>query len=155
MSYDLVVHLKRCNMPSPRDWQTAIVEAGFPVQLDAEFDVDAFSGFLPCPVAGEVAGFEYYASGLSMEDAMDLELAQGTNFSVQFSCGSQPLELVAAISSASVLAQLSGGRLDDPQLDESISAREAIAWAKARLARERGHAADARSAADRPWWKFW
>ncbi|WP_349656778.1 hypothetical protein [Xanthomonas sp. 10-10] len=84
MSYDLVVYLQRERMPSPGARHSSIVEAGFPVALDADFDVDAFSGFLPCPVNGEISGFEYYASALSPADILELELAPGTDFSIQF-----------------------------------------------------------------------
>ncbi|MFT3777901.1 MAG: hypothetical protein QM772_06425 [Ottowia sp.] len=134
MSYDLVVYLKRDKMPSPAAWQSAIVEEGFPVALDADFDIDSFSGFLPCPVNGEISGFEYYASTISPEDAQDLELASGTDFSIQFCIGSRPLELVSALAASSVLAAVSGGSLDDPQAGESIPAHNAVSWAKAQLA---------------------
>ncbi|MBN6110696.1 hypothetical protein [Xanthomonas bonasiae] len=134
MSYDLVVYLKRGNMPSPSVWHSSIVEAGFPVALDTDFDVDLFSGFLPCPVNGDISGFEYYASAVTPQDVTELELAPGTNFSVQFCIGSRPLELVSALAAASVLAAISGGSLDDPQAGESIAPDRAVSWAKAQLA---------------------
>jgi hypothetical protein len=51
MSVELTVYLARSAMPSTRDWAQAIVEAGFPAELDAEFDVDSFSGFLSSSAA--------------------------------------------------------------------------------------------------------
>ena len=134
MSYDLTVYLQRSNMPSPADWHSSIVAAGFPVALDTDFDVDAFSGFLPCPVGGEISGFEYDALAVSSEEVEALELAPGTDFSVQFRIGSRPLELVSALAASSVLAAVSGGSLQDPQSGESIPAHEAVSWAKAQLA---------------------
>lgn len=134
MSYDLVVYLKRDNMPAPEAWRSSILEAGFPVALDADFDLDAFSGFLPCPVEGDMSGFEYYPSRLSPEDALALELAPGIDFSVRFCIGSRPLELVSALAASSVLAAMSGGSLNDPQAGESIAPDSAIDWAKTQLA---------------------
>lgn len=133
MSYDLVVYLRRSNMPSPAAWHSSIVAAGFPVALDTDFDVDAFSGFLPCQVNGEISGFEYYASAVSPEDAKGLGLASGTDFSIQFCIGSQPLELASALAASSVLAEVSGGSLEDPQAGESIPADSAVSWARVQL----------------------
>lgn len=134
MSYDLVVYLQRGKMPSPAAWHSSIVAAGFPVALDTDFDVDSFSGFLPCPVNGEISGFEYYASTVSPDDVEELELAPGTDFSIQFCIGSQPLELISALAASSVLAEVSGGSLRDPQAGESVPADSAVGWAKAQLA---------------------
>ena len=134
MSYDLVVYLQRDKMPSPEAWHSSIIAAGFPVALDTDFDVDSFSGFLPCPVNGEISGFEYYASAVSPKDVQELELAPGTDFSIQFCIGSRPLELTSALAASSVLATVSGGSLEDPQAGESIPAGSAVSWAKAQLA---------------------
>ncbi|MEA9579509.1 hypothetical protein VC218_11490 [Xanthomonas nasturtii] len=134
MSYDLVFYLKRNVMPSPGAWHDAIVEAGFPVALDYDFNVDTFSGFLPCPVRGEISGFEYYASNVAAEDIEEMGLAPGTDFSVQFCIGSRPLELVSALAASSVLAAMTGGSLDDPQAGDSVPADSAISWARAQLA---------------------
>ena len=120
-------------MPSPAAWQSAIVDAGFPASLDTDFDIDSFSGFLPCPIDGEMSGFEYYASTLSTEEAEALETAPGTDFSVQFCIGSRPLELVSALAASSALAAMTGGVLTDPNSGESVSGTNAILWAKARL----------------------
>lgn len=134
MSYDLVVYLQRSNMPSPAAWHSSIAAAGFPVALDTDFDVDAFSGFLPCPVNGEMSGFEYYASTISAEDVKELGLESSADFSVQFRIGSQLLELASALAASSVLAAVSGGSLEDPQTGESIPAHSAVSWAQAQLA---------------------
>ena len=101
-------------MPSPAAWQAAIGEAGFPVQLDTDFDVESFTGFLPCPVLGQVSDFEYYSSPVSGEDVQVLGLPPGTDFSVQLCIGSHSLELVSALAAAGTLAALSGGTLVDP-----------------------------------------
>lgn len=136
MSYDIIVYLKRCDMPTPIAWQAAIAAAGFPVQLCTNFDVDSFSGFLPCPVDGELSGFEYYRSKISPEDSRDSGQPADADFSIMFSIGSRPLELVSALAASSVLASISGGVVCDPQVGEFVDAKRAVDWAKARLAKQ-------------------
>ena len=133
MSYDLNVYLKRSNMPSPASWKAAINDAGFPVILDDDFEVDSFSGFLPCPVNGEISGFEYYASVVSPKEAREMGVGEESDFSVQFCFGSRELELVSALAASSVLASVSGGLLDDPQSGESVPGGDAVNWAKEQL----------------------
>ncbi|WP_157751133.1 hypothetical protein [Janthinobacterium svalbardensis] len=133
MSYDLTVYLKRSDMPAPSVWREAITDAGFSVILDDDFDVFSFTGFLPCPVNGELAGFEYYVAPTSSEDIAELGLAPELGFSVQFVIGSRPLELTAALAASSVLASISGGVLVDPQEGEVIGANDAINWANVQL----------------------
>ena len=133
MSYDLLVYLKRSDMPAPVAWRDAIVAAGFPVSLYTDFDVDSFTGFLPCPVNNEVSGFEYYVSAVDSNQAASLQLPAGTDFSVQFSIGARPLEMVSALAASSVLAAVSGGTLNDPQTGESILGEAAVDWAKSEL----------------------
>ena len=133
MSYDLVVYLKRKNMPTPSAWQSAIVDAGFPVVLDTDFDIDSFSGFLPCPVNHEISGFEYYPSKPSSEELSELNLASDVDFSILFCIGSRPLELVSVFAASSVLAAISGGSLSDPQSGELITPNNVVSWAKDRI----------------------
>lgn len=133
MSYDLNVYLSRKDMPAPAAWHAAIIAAGFPVELYTEFDVETFTGFLPSPVHGEMSGFEYYARPASTEETQELGLNSNIDFTVQFVVGSRPLELVAALSAASVLASVSGGLLVDPQFGESFPPNKAIAWAKTQI----------------------
>jgi hypothetical protein len=136
MSYDFIVYLNRRNMPSPKTWQRAISEADFPVLLDINFDVDSFSGFLPCPVNGQLSGFEYYSSEISPGDQRDAGEPADTDFSILFSIGTRPLELVSALAASSVLASMSGGVICDPQEGQFIDAKDAIAWAKEQLSQQ-------------------
>ena len=133
MSYDLIVYLARSAMPTPTNWRDAIRDAGFIVELDTDFDVDSFSGFLPCPVEGKLSGFEYYASATAANLARELDLNSNVNFSIQFCIGSSPLELTSALAASSTLAKLSDGVLHDPQQGESVLSNEAVSWAKSQL----------------------
>jgi len=131
MSIDFMVYMERTAMPSPRDWAQAIVDAGFPAELDAEFDVDDFSGFLPCRYAGADAGFEYLSGPIEFVDG--LELPSDFDFSVTFSTHSDMRELAASVVSAAVLCSLSAGILVDPQGDVAVPTTGAIPWAREQL----------------------
>lgn len=74
MSADLGVYLRRSSMPSPADWAQAIIDQGFPVEMDADFDVEHLGGYLPCRFRGEPSGFEYYSSHLSEQDKAESEI---------------------------------------------------------------------------------
>jgi hypothetical protein len=133
MSYDFIVYLSRHDMPSPQVWQAAISEAEFPVLLDINFNVDSFSGFLPCPVKGQLSGFEYYSSKIPSGSERDAGVPADADFSVLFSIGVRPLEFVSALAASSVLASVSRGVISDPQKGQFIGAKDAITWAKAQL----------------------
>jgi len=131
LSTELTVYMSRNTVPHPRDWATAIVEVGFPAELDSDFDVDEFSGFLPCRYADAEAGFEYSSGPIEFVD--ELELPSDFDFSVTFTTHSSLRELAASIASAAVLCSLTGGILVDPQADVSIQSNDAIAWAREQL----------------------
>jgi len=131
MSIELTVYLPRTAMPNPKEWAKAIVEAGFPAELDAKFDVDSFSGFLPCRYDGEEAGFEYDSGPIEFVD--ELELPDDYDFSVSFVTHSDMRELASSVVSSAVLCSISGGILVDAQADEAISSDDAISWASEML----------------------
>ena len=118
-------------MPSPSEWAEALVDAGFLAELDAEFEVDEFAGFLPCRYGGADAGFEYSSGPIEFVD--ELELPSDFDFSVTFTTHSSMRELASSVVSADVLCSLSGGILVDPQGDVAVAADGAIAWAREQL----------------------
>jgi hypothetical protein len=131
MSIEFTVYMTREAMPSPRDWAQAIVDAGFSAELDTEFDVDAFSGFLPCRYDGVEAGFEYLSGPIEFVD--ELDLPSEFDFSVTFTTHSSMRELASSVVSAAALCSLSAGILVDPQADVAVSASEVISWAREQL----------------------
>lgn len=131
MSVELTVYLARDSMPSPAAWARAIVERGFLAELDPAFDVDAFSGFLPCRYDGEDAGFEYESGPIEHVDG--LELPEDFDFSVTFATHSDLRELASSVTCAAVLCAQSRGILVDPQADVAVPADEVIAWAREML----------------------
>lgn len=131
MSVDFFVYLSREAMPTPKEWARALVERGFPAELDEDFDVDDFSGFLPCSFDGVEAGFEY-TSG-SPEALDELELPGDCDFQVTFSTDSEARDLASSVVCAAVLCALSGGVLVDPRADLAVTAEDAVPWARERL----------------------
>lgn len=134
MSYDLSVYLPLEKMPTATAWRNAVIAAGFPVELDPDFDVEKSSGFRPAPVNGEMSGFEYYAWPVDSDVAHELKLVPENNFGVVLSCGHNPLERVSAFAAANALASVSGGLLVDPQSGASIACSDEIAWAQMQIA---------------------
>jgi hypothetical protein len=130
MSYDLVVYLRRSAMPTPQQWRAAIHEAGFPLDLDADFDVDSSIGFRPCHLRGEAAGFEYYGSSVSEPERATLGAPPDCDFSVMLVTHSDLREAAASVIAAGALCYASGGLLVDPQVGEEIPAERALAWAR-------------------------
>lgn len=131
MSIDFTVYLPRGAMPAPRAWAEAIADSGFPAELTADFDVDEFSGFLPCRFDGVDAGFEYSSGPIEFID--ELELPAEFDFSVTFTTHSSMRELAASAVCAAVLCAVTHGTLVDPQGDLTISSNEAISWARDQL----------------------
>ena len=138
MSVDLTVYVARGRMPSPTRWAEAIREAGFPAELDADFDVDAFTGFLPCKYDSKPGGFEYSAGKITDEDRVNLGLPPECDLAVTFATHSDMKELATAVIAAAVLCQLTSGRLSDPQAGEDVTASQALSWARAMLDQIRG-----------------
>lgn len=131
MSVEFTVYMPRAQMPTPSDWAEAIADAGFPAELDAAFDVEEFSGFLPCRYAGAEAGFEYSSGPIEFVD--ELELPSEFDFSVTFATHSSLRELASSVVSAAVLCSVSGGVLVDPQGAMAVAADGVIAWARDQL----------------------
>jgi hypothetical protein len=128
MSVDLIVYLRRESMPTPSAWQKAIRDAGFPIELDTDFDPDTFSGFLPCKISGKVSGFEYCSGSLSNSEANEVGATVGSNFSVTLVTHSDLSEYACSAIAAGVLAKVSNGLLVDTQSGESFASSNALAW---------------------------
>jgi hypothetical protein len=71
MSVVMEVFIEDRKMVEPSEWARALVDHGFAVELDEDFDVRTHTGFLPCEYRGVEAGFEYACEELASAD--DLE----------------------------------------------------------------------------------
>ncbi len=137
MSMEIYVFLNKSDMPSPPDWQQAIVESGFSLQLDMDFDQFTFTGFLPCNLDNRSTGFEYYFSPKTDVAAPDTYLAPLTtafDSVVTFAWGGSTEELVAVLMASASLANLTPSLLHVPEEDSSLPQSQALPYARQQLA---------------------
>lgn len=137
MSRDFGVYLNTKNLPIPSAWADAILQQGFPCELDDDINFLTFSGFLPCPVNGEMRGFEYYAYELD-EDMLSEFSSFQINYGVTFIAGNRKFENIAALAASSCLAALTGGYLIDFSSGLMLKSDLAINWAKSQIEMEAG-----------------
>jgi hypothetical protein len=103
------------------------------VVIDQEFDVDSFTGFLPCKFKGSLSGFEYFSARISVEDAVELEVSE-SDFSITLVVHSGHNELPTAACVASALCVASGGLLVDPQSGDTFLSSNVVPWVKSVIA---------------------
>jgi len=132
MSFDFVVVAARNNVPTPTEWQRAIDHAGFPVKIDTQFDVDTFTGFLPCTFRNAESGFEYFSQS-DAESGPDGP-APGRDFTIILTAQGDDDVGATAVLAAAALCHACRGVLTDPQSGESIPASACIEWARNWLA---------------------
>jgi hypothetical protein len=126
-------------MPSPLEWQDSIRSEGFPLEMHTDFDIDKFRGFLPCKLSGKFAGFEYFSHPLvrsEHEELEDIEVPPDFDFWVEFvTHGGNKYDSVAWYVAASSLCKITCGLLLDPQGGDFFKGGDAIALAKAEIAK--------------------
>ncbi|MFK7888607.1 MAG: hypothetical protein AB8G16_17245 [Gammaproteobacteria bacterium] len=111
--------MNRTKMPTPETWLAAIEAHGFEMEMDVDFDVEDFEGFLPCKYKGEDAGFEYWAEKTDVNALAADGMLEGdevtelgdSDFLVTLSTHADYRELITSMIAAAVLAELSGGQL--------------------------------------------
>lgn len=117
-------------IPSREQWQEAIAALEFDLQLDPTLDPRSSSGYVPCTLAGEAAGFE-----LSFESEIDEDLqdvAQGKQACFTFRWGGSMRECACVLIASSALAAKFGavvsyGGEDPDELDVMLDeARELV-----------------------------
>ena len=134
MSVDLIVYMARSAMLTPERWEQVIRDAGFPVELDTDFDVDSQSGFLPCRFRGGDAGFEYSCAPVDDREREKAHAPAGCDFSVTLVTHSVLRELATSLVAAGVLCHATGGLLVDPQSAEFFTPEQALEWTREQLA---------------------
>src|SRR5690242_10019482 len=60
MAIEVHIFLASCDLPSRDEWQAEIARQGFPVTIDAPFDLHHDTGFRPGSFLGVQTGFEFY-----------------------------------------------------------------------------------------------
>ena len=131
MSVEMVVFVRKERMVSPIEWQDAISKNGFAMEIDTVFDVEEFSGFLPCKYKGKEAGFEYYYQklGNDIEDDIRQHIAD-RDIAVVFVTHSDFRELMTSVIAVGVLSAITDGVIYDTEAGEFTQANAALDWAK-------------------------
>lgn len=137
MSVDIHVILNRGNMVTPGEWQQALSENGFALELEADFEPEEHQGYLLCTYQDSDTGFEYSFNELE-EGMLDDETLQriGDRDCLATFTAHEDMEnsRVSATIAAAVLCALTGGLLlDDASEELFVEADEAV---------EYGHAAE-------------
>jgi hypothetical protein len=98
---------KNC-VPTADDWQAAINQSGFDMQLSESFEVFEHTGYLPCTLLGEPAGFElrYDHARDIFDDEEQLALMAGDrDYCITMSWGGSMRDCVAVMIASLALAQ--------------------------------------------------
>src|SRR5262249_23091558 len=117
-------------MPTAEQWAEAIGNSGFPVTMEADFDVDSFEGFVPCRYEGTASEFQYHSqSGQGAETGAPA----GCDFSVFLEGDPEFREVATVLTAASVLCHLSGGLLINSLTGDSCPAESVLGSARVEL----------------------
>ncbi len=134
MSVDIHVILKQDHLATPLQWQQAISEAGFALELDTDFDPEEHLGYLPCRYQDEETGFEYSFCPLE-EGWLDDEVMQtigDRDCLVTFTTRSDTNGFISSTIASAVLCAITGGLLlDDSSEELFVEADQAIAYGRA------------------------
>jgi hypothetical protein len=135
MSVENVVIFNKKNMVSSEEWQKAISEAGFTLEIDTDFDPLDFSGFLPCRIGDVECGFEYFFEDLDPEATEDLEVPLPADWDtvVTLVTRSSYDDLQASCIAAGVLAHLVKGGFFDGGDEPMINGGQSIESARSIL----------------------
>jgi hypothetical protein len=120
MARALTAHLMRKDVPGREALQAAVDEFGFGLKLDDGYAPLETSGYLPCILDGEDAGFD-----LRFEAAADVPMS--------FKWGGDPREEAAALIVCAALARGFGAVVRAGQGEPVLSAEQLLAKAKAAL----------------------
>lgn len=131
MSVEMVVFLDRARLPSAAAWADAIRDAGFPMELDPEVDVETASGFWPCRYEGVDAGFEFFTDEVRVDD-LEPSIARalgGRALRISLVTHSDMRELMTSVIAGLVLASIVDGVFWDSE-NEITPAKDALERAR-------------------------
>lgn len=152
------VYLEPHRMLNPPAWAAAIREAGFPLEMDTDWDPEDFNGFLPCRYRGVDSGFEFYRDLLEESELRERGVPLGRRLRISHVTHSLFREAACAGIAAAVLCSATDGVLSEegetPLSADGVVARFRELLPTFDLDMERQEAEQARKA-ERPWWKFW
>ena len=133
MAVDIFVFLDDSKIPTPAEWQRAIDEAEFDLELNPKFSPRDHSGYLPARLREADTGFEYLFE--SVEDSHgDLPPQIGDRETVaHFVLHGDQFEQLAALCAAAALAKSADGLMRDDATDAYVDGDAAVAIARQEL----------------------
>lgn len=131
MARSQTVYMNREDVPARADLQKAMDQLGFKVTLDHAYAPLKTSGYLPCTLDGEDAGFnmrfEAVASGLPPALTSGID---GRDTAIGLSWAGDPREELAALAVCAALVKEFGAIVHEPDKDELLSFDQLVAKAK-------------------------
>lgn len=108
MSNELLAFIDKAKVPSREEWQAAINECGFDLQLDPEMKPLEDSAFSPCTLLGSASGVEIWYEG-DPEFLKDFSsINQGHDFCIIFRWSGDMGECACASIASYALAKRFG-----------------------------------------------
>ena len=136
MPLENTVFLDKESMLNPEQWQAAIQDAGFDMQITSDFDVYGFEGFVNATLEGRKAGFEYYFETIE-DDMLDAELKTqiaGKTHIVTLVTHSDLDKTRSSCLAAAVLCKAVGGFLWDGDEECLYTADDCAGWLQGQAA---------------------
>jgi hypothetical protein len=131
MARSQTAYINRKDVPARADLQEAMDQLGFKVALDHAYAPFKTSGYLPCTLDGEDAGFnirfEEVASNFPPALASSIE---GRDTAIGFSWAGDPREELAALTVCAALVKQFGAIVHKPDKDKVLSFDQLLAKAK-------------------------
>ncbi len=131
MARSQTAYMNRKDVPARADLQKAMDQFRFKVVLDPSYAPFKTSGYLPCTLDGEDAGFnmrfEDVAANLPPALASSVE---GRDTAIGFSWAGDPREELAALTVCAALVKQFGAIVHEPDKDKLLSFDQLMAKAK-------------------------
>jgi len=111
LSLEQHAFLMKGTVPSRTDWQAAITEIGFDMQIDPELKPFEAFGFLPCKLEGRDSGFEIYYDPSDELLTAYPQLKENTglrDYSISFRWGGDMAECACVLIASAALAKSFG-----------------------------------------------
>jgi hypothetical protein len=131
MARSQTAYMNRKDVPARADLQKAMDRFGFKVTLDHSYAPFTTSGYVPCTLDGEDAGFDMRFAGVASN--LPPALASGIggrDTAIGFAWAGDPREELAALTVCAALVGEFGAIVHEPDKDKLLSFDQLMARAK-------------------------
>ena len=131
MARSQTAYINRKDVPARADLQKAMDQFGFKVTLDHSYAPFITSGYLPCTLDGEDAGFNmrFEDVAANLPPAL-ISCIEGRDTAIGFSWAGDPREELAALTVCAALVKQFGAIVHEPDKDKLLSLDQLMAKAK-------------------------